>query len=344
MVAGVDYEFKGVDFSIFCRSRIKKIIAKNTAKTDLHFTTFDIRKGMVSVLEVTYPSGSKSEVSSVPNPSKYNSVSKTNYNGKDFKDGQSNIISIVDIYKEVQNIGLNYPGTLMELSFFSHAWMGGPILVNSYDDGNYTYQPPPPATTPITIALPLGQRDPDDLDPRGYKDFLPPNMSSVDLANFQNAFNTNGFSWIWGCAFPRDVHEILHKIENHSKYKSSGLADGEDFNFRNMKSAHVSLISSYLGIVIANYKNFTIKFGDLKRFICMITIASYSQILANNTKKEVRGGVMGTYSEYDSGSLPLMHVHKGFAKHFTFYKNYMGFSFDNEGRNYGIYTPNKICP
>lgn len=343
MVAGVDYEFKGVDFGIFCRNRIRRIIQKNSAKVDLHFTTYDIRKGKVSILEVTYPSGKKSESTSIPNPSKYKSVSRANYNGKDFKNGQSDIISIVDIYKEVQNIGLNHSGTLMELSFFSHAWMGGPILVNSYDDGNYTFQSPL-SSTPTTIALPIGSRDPDDLDPRGNKDFAPPNMSAVDLTNLQNAFHSNGFTWIWGCSFPRDIHEILHKIERHPKYKSSGLGDSVEFQFRNMKTAHVTLIENFLSIVIPDKKNFKIKFGDLKKFICKVSIASYSQILANNTKKNVIGGVMGTYSEYDSGRLPLMHVHKGFARHFTFYKNYIGFAFDKEGRKYGIYTPNKTCP
>lgn len=343
MVAGVDYDFKGVDFSIFCKNRIKRIIAKNTSKQALHFTTFDIRKGKQTVLDVSYPSGNKKETSSNPNPNKFKAVSKANYNGKVFKDGQSGIISIMDIYKEVQTIGSKNAGSLMELSFFSHAWMGGPILVNSYDDGYFT-QRVAGTTATKKIPLPAGSRDPDDLDPRGNKDFSSPNMSSTELKNFQKAFHTNGFSWIWGCAFPKDVHQILYKIEKHPKYKSSGVSDSTEFLFRYMNHGHVRLLESFLNITIPNKNNFKIKFVDLKKFICKVSVASYSQILANSSKKNVIGGVMGTYSEYDKGRLPLMHVYKGFARHFTFYKNYMGFSFDKEGRKYGIYQPGKSCP
>lgn len=343
MVAGVDYDFTGVDFGIFCKNRIKRITLKNTKKSELNFTTFDIKKGKITVNDITYPSGKKKESISNPNPTKFKPVAKCNYNGKRFKDGQTDLISILDIYKEVQNVGINHPGTLMELSFFSHAWMGGPLLVNSFDDGVFNFQVPG-TTVNIPFSLPVGIRDPDDFDPRGRKDFSPPNMQASDLLNFQNAYHPDGFSWVWGCAFPKNVHKILSKIERHPKYKSSGVSDSEDFQFKNMEAQYVAALEHALGISFPDKRNFTIQFSDLKKFICIYNISSYSQILSNNSKRNVIGGLMGTYSEYDSGKLPLMSVSKLFTRHFTFYKNHLGYSFDKEGRKYGIYTPNKTCP
>jgi len=38
-----------------------------------------------------------------------------------------------------------------------------------------------------------------------------------------------------------------------------------------------------------------------------------------------------------------MSVDAGFSAHFAFYKNYLGFSFDPDGRHYAIYTPGGAC-
>src|SRR5690606_7934274 len=109
--------------------------------------------------------------------------SKANYDvvksGKEtyyhFKNNQFTTMSIVDIYKTVQEIGKNEPKSLVELSFFSHGWMGGPILVNSFDDRQLHI--------PVVgrIPVPNGFRDPDDRDPRTALDFIPPNMSPAAL-------------------------------------------------------------------------------------------------------------------------------------------------------------------
>ena len=84
--------------------------------------------------------GKRSESISKVTP--YKPVTKANYTKRvvdgethwDFKDGQPDVMSIVNVYDAVAGIGDSDPGTLRELSFFAHGWMGGPILVNSYDD------------------------------------------------------------------------------------------------------------------------------------------------------------------------------------------------------------------
>lgn len=351
LVAGVDYEFKGVNFRVFCDNRLKRIVAANKAKDELKFQIFDFPKGEILTVEITYPGGKQTKKETKLSP--FKSISAANYDSTvsggethyRFKDGQRDVMSIVDIYEAVRRIGVSAPNTLAELSIFSHGWMGGPILVNSFDDNTMTINMPMVGT--LTFSLPAGMRDPDDKDAR-IKDFRFPTMDAAELGNFQKAFESNGFVWIWGCAFPRLVHEILHKIEHHPTYKSSGLGDNELFQIKNFNAAQAdlleSLIKSDIGGPFPDKKNIVIKFKFLKHFFCKITQASYLHHMAVNSKVKTFGAVMGTYSEYDSGALPLMSVHAGFGKHFTFYKNYLGFDYDPEGRKYGAYKPGFTCP
>lgn len=349
-VAGVDYEFKGVNFRIFCESRVKRIVNANRAKEDLTFIILDFRSGEVITRGVAYAGGKKTETVSKDAP--YSAISKANYDktgsGRDahykFKDGQTGVMSILDVYREVQQVGVNNPGELQELSFFSHGWMGGPLLVNSYEDGFMTILPPA-VPTPTTLPLSSGERDPDDKDPRAAKDFTPPTMSAAELLAFQQAFRSDGLIWIWGCAFPRVVHEILHKLEHNPAYRSSGLGDDVLFTFTNLRADHVASLAGRLGMLFPDPRRVELEFKYLKHYFCKASIASYSQRIADNAKVHAFGGLMGTYSDYDTGPLPLMHVYtKGFAKHFQFYKNYLGFSLDPEGRMYGEYKPGTTCP
>jgi hypothetical protein len=353
LVAGVDYGHlpKGVNFRIFCDSRVKRILARNTKKEDLTFQIFDFRRGEVATHEFTYPAGKRVEKTTKLTPSPFKSISRANYDVSSggeprFKDGQRDTMSVLDIYRAVQKVGIDAPGTLAELSIFSHGWWAGPILVNSHDDGHINVITPP-STVPAPFPLPPGARDPDDMDPRPT-DFTPPTMDAAALSNFQNAFSKDGYIWIWGCAFPRLVHEILHKIEGHPTYKERGLGDDTVFKIKNLNSAQAVYLENgvwrALGGRFPDKRNIEIKFKFLKYFFCQMTEASYSHHLAKNSKVRVYGAVQGTYADYDSGSLPLMHVYtQGFARHFTFYKNYLGFNFDPEGRKYGEYKPGFTC-
>src|SRR5918994_3373013 len=353
LVAGVDYGHlpKGVNFRIFCDSRVKRILARNTKKEDLTFQIFDFRRGEVATHEFTYPAKKRVEKTTKLTPSPFKSISRANYDvsGSEprFKDGQRDTMSVLDIYRAVQKVGVDAPNTLAELSIFSHGWLGGPILVNSDDDGMATFIGPLSSAPPLRFRLPSGARDPDDMDPRPT-DFTPPTMDAVALGNFQNAFSKDGYIWIWGCAFPRVVHEILTKIERHPTYRERGLGDETVFKIKNLNPEQADLLELKvmyaLGGPFPDKRNIEIKFKFLKYFFCQFTEESYSHHIAKNSKVKVYGAVQGTYADYDSGSLPLMHVYtKGFARHFTFYKNYLGFNFDPEGRKYGEYKPDFPC-
>lgn len=350
MVAGFDYYFEGVDFRIYCENRMKRILATHKNKEELTFKIFDIGRGEVVTHQITYPKGKQVTTISKSNPSTYKRISLADYNrsveGSEthyhFKDGQRDTLSIMNIYKEVQQIGASAAGTLIELSFFSHAGMGGPILVNSFDDG-IMYSTNAYTGSSRSIELPSGARDPDDMDPRAEKDFIFPTMDNTALSDFQKAFHKEGYIWIWGCAFHKLAHQFLDKIERHPSYKDTGLTDDEVFVFSNIDPIYTDMLEGWLfpelGAPFPNRKRIEIKFKYLKYFFAKLTVASYSFQIAKNSKIKTYGGVIGTYSELDAGTLPLMRVHTGFAKHFNFYKNYLGFSFDPEGRMYGEYNP-----
>lgn len=355
-VGGVDYEFKGVDFRIFCDNRMQRTIRANRARADLTFEIYDFRRGEVATNEVTYSGGQKTENRSSRSP--FDPVSKSNYDrvrsgGEThyrFKPGQHGVMSITDVYEAVQDIGANHAGTLQELSVFSHGWMGGPILVNSYDDRSAVV--PVPTTSPaasgfITYTVPATNRDPDDKDPRGQLDFIAPTMDATELGNFRDAFASDGYAWLWGCSFPKLVHQVLTKIERNSAYRSRGLGNDVEFTFTNLNDEQAQLLERLLGPLVGPFPNrrrIQVEFEYLKYFLCTMNQSTYSHQLAEQGRVRTYAAPLGTYSEYEKGRLPLMRVHPGFTRHFGFYENYLGFSFDPEGRKYVAYEPGFSCP
>lgn len=95
----------------------------------------------------------------------------------------SNSISISDLYVYLDSVGANAAGTVQEVGIFSHAWVGGPILRNTYDNSGS-------ATT----------RDSTDRDARP-KDW---NASGVMAAypKLKSAFSPNALFKTWGCNHP----------------------------------------------------------------------------------------------------------------------------------------------
>ncbi|KAF6700428.1 MULTISPECIES: hypothetical protein [Bacillus] len=336
-VAGVDYEFKGVDFRVFCNNRISRLLAQNLEKKDIQFQVFDFRKGEIVTHQITYNNGTKSEKRVVRRT--FKPISKKNYdvslkNGTpyySFRRGQHEVLSILDVYEAVKNIGAHSPKTLKELSFFSHGWMGGPILVNSFHNRD---------------AFQESLRDPDDKDPRGQLDFIPPTMSSKAKQNLQKAFHPKGFIWIWGCAFPNLIHQILTKVEKNPAYKEQGLGDDDLLFFTNFNKEEANVLQYYLEPSIgrfSNYKKIELPFKYLKYFFCIAIQASYSFQIAVNAKIKTYGALLGTYAEYERGNFPLLRVPGVFKRHLAFYSNYLGFSLDFEGRNYGEFRADLTC-
>ena len=129
---------------------------------------------------------------------KYEPVTDANYENGYFSRNPEGVLSIVDVYKYVIDIGLHNPATVKEISFFCHGWREGPILVDSNERIEYQNR---------------SERDPNDKDAR-IKDFIKPNMSSNDITFFRKAFDPNAIIWIWGCSF-----DFLYKDVTFSNYQ-----------------------------------------------------------------------------------------------------------------------------
>ena len=198
--------------------------------------------------------------------------------------------------------------------------------------------------TPIPPSL----RDPDDKDPRP-KDFDPPNMNTKSLSNFHNAFSPSGFIWIWGCSFPKIMHELLTIIETNSRYKPNGLDDEVVFNLKNLANYQVNSLEIILFEELdrfPNKRNIEIKFKYLKEYFCKANISTFNHIIAKKTGIRTFGALVATYADFQPAKSGLMYVEG--ARHFRFYKNYLGFNFDQFvrgpfGLGYGEFKPDYEC-
>ncbi|ATB30405.1 hypothetical protein MEBOL_003866 [Melittangium boletus DSM 14713] len=108
-------------------------------------------------------------------------------------------ISIRHVYDYVAELGVKAPGSLAEFHIFSHAWAGGPILVETYEDALYA-----------AGGVRQDQRDPNDKDPR-LKDFDAINMPR--LKDFKAAFAPDGVVKVWGCMATTVYRNLVRAID-----------------------------------------------------------------------------------------------------------------------------------
>jgi hypothetical protein len=352
LVAGYDYEQHGVDFEQIATNRMRLLIARHKAaqkkakaklskvvETAPRFLVFDVKSGVVRRREATLPKGDWvwTEVA------RFDPVTTANYTvfpsgRRVFNKDQFGRMSITDVYAWVRVIGREEAGTLQELSFLSHGWIGGPILVNS-DDGSGTTA-----------------RDPDDKDGRSEKDFESANMDAAALKEFRDAFASDGFVWTWGCVFAASPHQVLARLVKNSKYKKAKLGaidDTETFRFE-FEEAHAEKFfdvdHNFFPQRDASAKfplRFERTFAQVKDFFRGRLSETYCQAAAIGSQVPCFGGLPGTYSDYEKGvSLPVMVVptkvppySDNFTAYINFYKKYIGVTLDPEGRHYARYDP-----
>jgi hypothetical protein len=312
----------------------------NSSKTDLRFIIFDFVGGTVDTHDVTFVSGVEKISSKTEN--KFAPVTSASYDrvvndhGYGFKRGQTTVMSITDIYAAVGDIGRTNPGTLVELSFFSHGWMGGPILVNSCDRFS--------SSSSCFGGTTKSERDPDDKDPRSFKDFISPTMSPVQLKQFRDAFHPNGFVWIWGCTFTKAYFWTLSKLIK--KYGTKGLTDEKSIKLV-YSAEEINFIWNCAGTGKCSSVPVTwdTDFKTIKQYICEGIASTYASVIAQAAGKNTYAALLGTYAVYQNGSTvrnPLMTV-EGFSSIKNFYDNYLSMKLDPAGLGYGTYPPYSVC-
>jgi len=339
LAGGFDYEFKGNDFNIYCTRRKDKIVAANPG-VELKFIFFDFKGGSISSLEIKYDKGKKKETTTVINDT-FDAIGSSNYVTGKFKNGQRNTLSVTHVYDTVAAIGNASAGTLEELSIFSHAWMGGPIFVNSYDDRSTVYTGTPGTTPPpsqIDITDPK-KRDPDDKDGRSF-DFSSPTM---DVNKFKAAFSKNGFSWLWGCTATEIYKDMIHTIVKMPKYAGTATKDTDTFTF--FLQTFLDQFDQYLGLKpTGKSKALTVTFADIKKLFCKVLQNTYAFELATASGKTVYSAFVGVGASFEAGSTGLMKADGTRTKVIDFYKTHLGIKIDPESRNYAEYLPALTCP
>ncbi len=288
-------------------------------------------------------------------------VSRAHYQGSGLKQEETRLMSITDIYRYIRAIGEREPGTLLEVSIFGHAWMGGPVIFNSYERDTYKWG-----------GSQTWARDPYDKDGRP-KDFNQTNNSEEDFRSFQAAFRSDGYFWSWGCNNPKTYKRLLSKfLQQIGRRSLSDISDDETFRFSfEGSSSYEATWRERLGRFPSYFipkingvasLSFDMSFRKFKQFFKSGTLWSYHGLFAYNTGVTCIGGNVGTYSEYDQNQRPmLMLIPQGqsgqsgnFSKQIAFYRFLLDYSSlsnsenspanwqEADRRGFGIFTPQRM--
>jgi hypothetical protein len=341
LVAGYEYHRGGTNFAHFADNRRKYILQQNQSwdnDPDVIFVRFDVKTGKLE--KNIYDGSQRSWVLE----RSWDPINRRNhYTGSDFKQQQTNVMSITDAYNYIVNIGNTDPGTVVEFSILGHGWQGGPILVNSYERDEYDE-----GGTNFRI------RDPWDKDGRN-KDFFLSNMNNADWTSFKNAFANNGYIWVWGCVFTRAYYNTLYKIMQTREFRQKTLGTHLDTDTFTI-TVSSSFVQKYYDFdrtffpADDNERTFTRTMADLKQFLKRGLINTYAVSAALDTGIECRAGYLGTYSTYEQSSpghnvrhrvmvIPRSQSLYGdnFTRVVNFYKTYLSIPEDPENRGYARY-------
>jgi hypothetical protein len=352
LVAGFNYEnARNPTFLQSANNRMSRLLAKSKSSADLVFTLFDVGGGVIKQSKVDPKVGKRSwnEIK------RFNSVTTANYSsfvtGKEnvFDKNPSGVMSITDIYSFVQDIGAGSDkGTVTELSFFTHGFMGGPILVNSFEG---------------TSFIGSASRDSDDKDARQVKDFIAPTMEPAALAKFTAAFADTSIVWIWGCVFNAAANRVLGRLFKSSKFRSTApgkIKDTDKFTFDfseddpapSPDDAFNNIVNLMLPGGKLSGRDYTVNvtFQKIKDSFERTMSRTYADKIS---KAILSGGIVfaalpGTGTDYEeldkNVRLPLMVVptrmppfSNNFSQSLLFYKTYLNIGFDPENRGYGAF-------
>jgi len=264
--------------------RRKYVLSTYRAKDDVVITWFDVTSG-VCQQEKMDKAGRRSKPTVLR---RYKGVTRASYqpffDSWRFKDGQPDVMSIVDVYRFVEDQSAKDPNTVYELSFFAHAWEEGPVFVDSNDDRLYKN------ASGMVVVITDDSRDPDDKDAR-LKDFEAVNR---DVVKFRTAFHPDGAVRNWGCLHtPRDV-ELLKRLVRHKDYKRTGMKDSQTLTLDVDKELEELLKGRRLTI---KKGKLTATFGELRSYIHGELTSCYTAKAAEGAGVKAYGAAPGTGSD-----------------------------------------------
>lgn len=183
LFSGIEYESMGTRFHLFAERRRDDLVKAKRCDAGAIMTLFvpDLRARRTTVRAagggwLTVADKSFGDAS-VITP------------GQDHRPVVGQDISIVDVYKYLSAVGGAEPGRVKEVSIFSHAYWGGPILFNTYDTGAG------------------GKRSAGDFDGR-IKDFNA--VNAAGWPKLRAAMAADGRWMLWGCSATTHFQRLMH--------------------------------------------------------------------------------------------------------------------------------------
>src|SRR5271169_1594157 len=298
LVAGFEYSHKGLDFWKMCTGRVRERITfiNSTLRaadpmvgedSTLRFLRFNFGTGKIEVIDKAFLAGKgiKDKVvnegdwkplTSIGTADAFDPVTfvsqgpfraidpATDYTGLadeypkfDQSVDKPDIISITDVYESVRGAP---SGSVLELSFFSHGWIEGPVLVNS---SNTLHDP--------------NIRDSRDKDGRAALDFTltmgvtdGSPASLLHLFDFTASFDPKGFMESWGCNFDIELRVVQQTLKAMSKAKGAFTDDSViDFEFESWAPSRYNVTDPGATFFPADPAQTTMsrKFSEVKKFL-----------------------------------------------------------------------------
>src|SRR6267378_1619036 len=194
-----------LDFSPMARAWMVNLVNKWREKPEfvlparVNFVHFDFETSKVSVYEHAFPLKGTKEPSLKDSDWKELADPRTEFKDIDISTHENNInstktLSITNVYGSIRKTPV---GSVLDCSIFSHAFVRGPVLINTND----------------TEDKPGGSsnRTPKDMDGRARTDFNP-NMGETAagndaLAKFVDKFDPKGHFRVFGC----NVQDVVAK-------------------------------------------------------------------------------------------------------------------------------------
>jgi hypothetical protein len=335
LVGGFEFHGKGTRFGVWCDKR-REVLLRRKTMAAATFWKFDFGPGLV-----LRDKPERNKHRGWRPYGKADPVAKASYTNGTL-DPSLKTLSITDVYRHIYSV---VPvGSVVELSFFSHAFSRGPILLNTWDH------------TPSNLT---GKRDPADKDARP-KDFNIEQMPSHVLKAFREGFAPSPVVWIWGCNGESRCWEVFRQLRNSPAWKKTpsgkhsldvtfpltfqrgqvGIWHSEqpvlfpdpgpnDPDRKGMRHSDPFTWEATLGQVVNAFRN-----GLTQTYMWCFSKALGSP---------VTGALPGTTAVLN-GRDGLMEVarnratqHDDFSALIRFYKDYVGVVLDPEGRGYGLF-------
>lgn len=309
-------------------------------------TLFDVAGGAVLSNIGKEPGASLATIA------RYTAVSPRNYvaasySKKVFAHYPRGVLSILDVYAWIDKIGRGAPGTLVELGFFCHGWVGGPSLVNSDDRKARGYESRLGGSEASASGA-AARRAPHDKDGRRWKDFRPPTMSAEARVRFAAAFAPGGAIWNWSCASNASAADVLYQLTQAWRPGTRRL----HFAFSPAQAERYFAVDRAFFPADVGCLSFTRSVAATAEFLRGRLRHTYSSAIAVAAGVPCYGALCGTYADYEIGAaIPLMVVPRAkppylddFSRHIDFYTHEVGVELDPEGRGFGKYAPEAAAP